>query len=208
MTQLSYSLPSEAPVMVLPGTHLFPLALLPLTIFEPRYRQMLAHTLENERMFCIALMKPGVQTAITPDDFFSVAGIGLIRACVGNEDGTSNLILQGIHRVQFTGWAQINPFRVAKITPLLSSEGDPEECDLLAAKLINLCEKLRTAETQFAQSIKGRLADVNNPELLGDIVAHTLVRDPLARQDLLQEISIPTRLRKLIKLIKQEVAEQ
>lgn len=191
--------------MVLPGTHLFPLALLPLTIFEPRYRQMLAHTLEGERMFCIALTKPGIDDAIAPDDFFSVAGIGLIRACVGNEDGTSNLILQGLQRVQFTGWAQTTPFRVAKITPLPSWEEDPAESEVLAAKLVELCGKLKTADTQFAQTVKGRLADVNNPELLGDIIAHTLVRDPLARQDLLEELSIPTRLRKLIKLIKSEV---
>ena len=43
--------------------------MLPLFIFEPRYRAMLAHCLEQNRMFCVALMKPGVTEAAGPDDF-------------------------------------------------------------------------------------------------------------------------------------------
>jgi len=52
-------LPEQAPVMPLPGAVLFPHALLPLYIFEPRYREMLAHALAHERMFCVALLRPG-----------------------------------------------------------------------------------------------------------------------------------------------------
>ena len=41
MMQTAISIPSEAPVMVLPGTVLFPNSVMPLRIFEPRYRAML-----------------------------------------------------------------------------------------------------------------------------------------------------------------------
>ena len=76
------------PSMVLPGTQLFPNALLPLFIFEPRYRAMLAHALAGPRMFCVASVKPGVLEAADDDDLHSVSGVGLVRACVGKEDGT------------------------------------------------------------------------------------------------------------------------
>src|SRR6267154_1999339 len=52
-------LPSEIPVMTLPEATLFPQALLPLYIFEPRYRQMLADALHSNRMFSVAMRKPG-----------------------------------------------------------------------------------------------------------------------------------------------------
>ena len=94
-------LPTAVPVMPLPGVLLFPNALLPLHIFEPRFRQMLARALNDDRMLCIALVKPWRQQWQTSADFFPVSTVGLIRACVGRSDGTSDLILQGIRRVKF-----------------------------------------------------------------------------------------------------------
>ena len=84
--------PAEVPVMILPETTLFPRMTLPLRIFEPRYRQMLADTLASHRMFAVAMQKPGRVREIPSQ----VAGLGLIRASVANKNGTSNLILQGI----------------------------------------------------------------------------------------------------------------
>src|SRR3954471_24097143 len=100
------NLPETAPVMPLPGALLFPHALLPLHIFEPRYREMLARALGAERMFCVSLIKPPRHDWQTVDHFYDVATIGLIRASVERADGTSNLILQGLQRVRFTGFLQ------------------------------------------------------------------------------------------------------
>src|ERR1043166_9773261 len=82
-------LPNEVPVMTLPSATLFPQALLPLYIFEPRYRQMVADSLKTERMFSVAMQKPG-RTRESP---CQVAGLGVIRVSVDHQDGTSHLIL-------------------------------------------------------------------------------------------------------------------
>src|SRR5947199_10060650 len=107
-------LPEQAPVMPLPGAVLFPHALLPLYIFEPRYREMLAHALAHERMFCVSLLRPERAQWKSEDDFFDVETIGLIRACVGRGDGTCNLILQGSQRVGFGDLVQLHPFTFAE----------------------------------------------------------------------------------------------
>src|ERR671913_75814 len=101
--------------MVLPNATLFPHALLPLTIFEPRYCEMLTWALEHHRMFCVALMKRGVTEAQSAEDFHHVAGLDLIRACVSHDDGTSHLILQGIARVEFTEFVRGHSFRMARL---------------------------------------------------------------------------------------------
>ena len=51
-------IPNAVPVMTLPTATLFPQALLPLYIFEPRYRQMLTDTLKAGRMFSVAMQRP------------------------------------------------------------------------------------------------------------------------------------------------------
>src|SRR5690242_5869228 len=96
--------PGEVPVMPLPNAILFPQAPLPLYIFEDRYRQMLRDCLANERMFSVALTrKDNPQTTDEPRTY-EVAGLGIIRAAVGNDDGTSNIILQGLCRVRICGF--------------------------------------------------------------------------------------------------------
>src|SRR5437016_13552649 len=65
----SVDLPDEVPVMPLPGAVLFPNALLPLYIFEQRYREMLDHALERDRMFTVELIKPISQEWHALDSF-------------------------------------------------------------------------------------------------------------------------------------------
>src|SRR2546430_4082940 len=146
----SITLPDQVPVMPLPGALLFPHALLPLHIFEPRYQQMLEHALRAHRMFSVALIKPQRNQWKSTDDFFHVAGVGLIRACVGRGDDTSNLILQGLRRVRFTGFEQSAPFPIARIEPLESESSNSVETDALGAKVIELYSRLKSAGRQLS----------------------------------------------------------
>ena len=190
--------------MPLPGALLFPNALLPLHIFEPRYQQMLEYALREHRMFSVALIKPLRSQWKTPDDFFQVAGIGLIRACVGRNDGTSNLILQGLRRVRFTGFEQTGPFPIAQVEPLESETTTTVETDALGAKVIELYSKLKTAGRQLPEKVDKYLANLTDMEMLADLMAATFVNDPLRRQQLLEELSLNKRLRLVIQYLREE----
>ena len=199
-------LPTHAPVMVLPGAMLFPQALLPLYIFEPRYRQMLAQSLAGSRVFCVAMTKPGVEEVSGPKDFFQVAGCGLIRACVGQEDGTSNLILQGLGRVRFTGWSQEEPFRIAEIAPLASEESRSLEAEALGVKVVELCQRFKEQDAQVPDQLDTFLSQLTDPDMLADLVAHKFVGNPFQRQKLLEEVNVPARLRLLIRYLNADLA--
>ena len=120
--------------MTLPNATLFPQALLPLYIFEPRYRQMLADALHSNRMFSVAMQKPG-STRETPSP---VAGLGLIRVSVGHRDGTSHLILQGLARVELEEAVRYKPYRIQRIRPLQTPPCDNVTVDALVAKVREL----------------------------------------------------------------------
>src|ERR1700722_4441960 len=130
-------LPNEVPVMTLPNATLFPQALLPLSIFEPRYRKMLVDSLNADRMFSVAMQKPG-RTRETPS---SIAGLGLIRVSVGHQDGTSHLILQGIVRVQLVETVRYKPYRIQRIRPLETPPSNDVVVDALIAKIRELLEE-------------------------------------------------------------------
>ena len=198
-------LPEEVPVMPLPGAVLFPNALLPLYIFEPRYREMLEHALQRERMFSVALIKPSCPEWQAPEDFFHVATVGLIRACVGRGDGTSNLVLQGLQRVRFKSFEQETPFPVAKID-IVESTGDATiKTEALGEKVLELYRKLKRADRRLPPKVDRYLAQLGDVEMLADLVASTFVEDPLRRQQMLEEQSINERLRLLITFLQDEI---
>ena len=190
--------------MPLPGGLLFPHALLPLHIFEPRYQQMLEHALGEHRMFCVALVRPQRAQWKSTGDFFHIAGVGLIRACVGRGDGTSNLILQGLRRVRFHEFEQSAPFPIARIEPLESITTPSVETDALGAKVIELYQKLKENGRRLPEKVDRYLSHLGDAEVLADLMAATFINDPLRRQQVLEELAVNQRLRLVIQYLREE----
>jgi Lon protease-like protein len=201
----SITLPEQLPVMPLPGAVLFPHALLPLYIFEPRYRKMLEHALRKHRMFCVTLIKPICPDWRASEDFFHLSTAGLIRACVERSDGTSNLVLQGLQRVRFTSFERENPFPIANIQTVESRDAPTVETEALGAKVIELYGSLKHDHRQLPAKLDQYLSELRDLEMLADLMASTFVSDPLRRQRLLEERSLNQRLRFLIRYLRDEI---
>lgn len=191
--QSTPELPETLPVMVLSGVTLFPNALLPLHIFEPRYRAMLEESLGDCRMLAMAMPRDEREKEVEP-----IAGAGLVRACIRNDDGTSNLILQGVSRVRFTGWEQTEPFRIGRVEPLPSREGEGTDLAPLVTRLHALCSRFKEQGIELPTQFESYLNQITDVGVITDLVASTLVADPGIRQSLLEETEIPRRLEKLL----------
>ncbi len=187
--------------MVLPGAQLFPSALLPLYIFEPRYREMLSWSLEQDRMFCIAPMKPGISEARNTDEFYHTVGIGLVRACVGREDGTSNLILQGLARMRIVGFVQDAPFRIAELRELSSKPALPEQNGELVSRLLDASSNLLTGEMQFPAQLEKQLGQIDDAAVLTDVIAHACLQDSEKRQVVFEELDVAKRAALVIRYL-------
>ena len=214
--------PSEIPVMVLPNAILFPQAMLPLYIFEPRYQQMLSDVLNSHRMFSVALQKPG-RTREVPSP---IAGLGLVRASVGNRDGTSHLVLQGLARIQLAEPVRYKPYRVQKIRPLETTAEDSIVVDALAAKalelvaarleqgfelpvhVLNQLSRTEAAAESPLFSLKQviqYLVSLENPGQLADLISCALLPGAKQRQVILESANLEERLKHLIHFLLAEV---
>jgi Lon protease-like protein len=104
------------PLFPLPQTVFYPNTVLPLHIFEPRYRQMVADALENGRKIGMILLKPGWE------DNYYAAPATVAVGCVGEienhtrlEDGKYNMALKGLSRFKIVGETEGKPYRLATI---------------------------------------------------------------------------------------------
>jgi ATP-dependent Lon protease len=214
-------IPREVPVMTLPNATLFPQALLPLYIFEPRYRQMLADALNSTRMFSVAMQKQGTVRE-TPSP---VAGLGLIRVSVGHRDGTSHLILQGLARVELEEAVKYKPYRVQRIKPLRAPPCDNVKVDALLAKLRELLQErihlglpfpfpvmspgqheAGPAPPSFSpKEILNYLDSITDPEQAADLVSCAVLPGAADRQTILETVDVEVRLRRLIHFLLAEI---
>ncbi|MBV8376677.1 MAG: LON peptidase substrate-binding domain-containing protein [Verrucomicrobia bacterium] len=198
-------IPTEVAVMPLPNAVLFPHSLLPLHIFERRYCEMLTHSLAGDRMFSVALIKRGIQEAAAMEHLCPVAGVGLIRACVGNENGTSNLVLQGLTRVRLVTLTQESPFQIARIEIAKSIPGNPVEAEALSEKVKEFCLRIEKIGVPLPPNLMEHLKQIDSPEILSDVVAAAFVGEPFQRQKLLEAYEVCERLRLLIQFLRSQV---
>lgn len=195
--------------MTLPATALFPQALMPLHIFEPRYREMLRDVLASDRLFAVAGLD--VQQAGQPGAFeplYRVATVGIVRACQKNGNGTSNLLLQGLCRVEVLGIASDVPYRRIRVRVLTSEAGaTPEENQALRVELARLIGvKLRLAASG-TRAMTDFLKSVDDPEVFADIVAFNVCDDIRLKQTLLETLDVHRRLALLRQRVTADIAQ-
>jgi Lon protease-like protein len=188
------TLPAEMPVMVLQDCHLFPGCLLPLYIYEERYRKMLAHALASNRMFCIGNREgDGEDAPISPH-----STAGLVRACVQQDDGTSHLLLLGLQRIRLGEWVQTTPFRIARITPVDTVRGELHEQEQLKAEALGLF----SATGDQAVELRKMLEENDDAEMVCDVLSYHFTRCPKLQQKLMGETSLVRRYEMVIEALR------
>ena len=177
------------PLFPLPGVVLLPGALLPLHIFEPRYRAMVADALEGEKMIGMAMIRPGWELRGPTPEICPVGGAGSIVDAESLADGRYNIVLQGEFRYRVLQESPPSPYRVAEVeelasVPFASAEDSARACDGLRG----LFGQIGTAMEMTP------LPDEElGAERLASEIALRLRYEPAELQTLLETDSIPRR---------------
>ena len=197
MNTQEIEIPKEVPVMTLSQTVLFPQAMMPLFIFEPRYREMLDKVLEEDRIFAVAALDEREEDAEVLETPCSIAGVGVVRACKQNPDGTSNLILQGLARVEFESILCEEPYRRARIKQVMS-ETDGTENTLAAIQptLLALIQTQMRLGADIPKEVLQFLSNIQEPENVLDLAIYTLCPSGRFKQELLETRGILSRFEK------------
>ena len=153
------------PLFPLPGVVLLPGTLLPLHIFEDRYRAMVADALRGDRTIGMAMLKPGWEAASEDPAIHAVGGAGEIVESEELEDGRYNILLQARFRFRVLevaagnavlggnardaardGEAPARPYRVARVEEMRSLPfADPDQQSRAASRAVGLFTGLSRA---------------------------------------------------------------
>jgi Lon protease-like protein len=203
--------------MNLSNSTLFPQAILPLYIFENRYKQMLDDVLKGHRIFAVTDLELNADTdakgaseagsfgnkEIKPKEL--IVGIGIVRACRKNPDGTSHLIIQGMARVKILSVLWDNPYPLANIEYIPSEKNKSANYyDAIKPALIDSIENLLQLDPNLPEDILPFLANLDDSENVLDVAIASLCTNGKLKQNLLETISVSERYKIFLKFLQSE----
>jgi Lon protease-like protein len=190
----------------LPNLVLFPYVIQPLHIFEPRYRQMTADALAGDRLITLVLLRPGWEgdyegrPAVHP-----IGCLGKIVADQRLDGGRYNLLLRGLRRVRLVHEVPTDrAYRTARVE--LLSDAGALAADAAAALRADLAGQLprwlppgAAVMEQFRKLLDSDLS----AGALCDVFSFALPLEPALKQQLLEELDVAARARRLVEVLRE-----
>jgi Lon protease-like protein len=192
------------PLFPLPNVVLFPNVFLPLHIFEPRYREMVASALATDRLIGMALLRPGWEHDYEGrPPIYPVGCSGVITHAEQLQDGRYNIVLRGVERFRILDEDSSLAFRRAKVEAL--AERPLSASDRIDIR--NSRAKLESLLTSVVDRVgtESRMPSSMSDEDLINALAQYLGLEPLEKQALLERPCLRSRAASLVELLEMKV---
>jgi Lon protease-like protein len=191
MSDSSCGLPAVVPVFPLPEVVLFPGALLPLHVFEPRYGEMTADTVAGHKHLMIVSLSRGFEplyyTRHAPIRTFGC--LSRIVACEKLDDGRYNMLVKGIERARIVQECGEKAYREAAIE-FAPSHGEADDADIerVRRQLNKRIRKNGVLDSGSREMLLRMINDGAGLAALSDAIASCLPMPYEMRQILLEEL--------------------
>jgi len=186
-------------IFPLPASVLIPGGHLPLHIFEPRYRRMVADALEGDRVLAVALLAPGWEPSYQGrPEVAKVLGAGFIQHAELLPDGRFNIVLHGVARARLVRELDpTRPYRVVEAEPIPDRADESDQARLSAASQ-GLRQLVLDLASVLPDNAAAPLAEAcmreRDPGRLADLVGAAVLVDHRLRQEFLEETRTLRRL--------------
>jgi uncharacterized protein len=191
---------ASLPIFPLPNCVLLPGGLMPLHVFEPRYRDLTRDVLAGNCLLGVARLRPGFEHSYYgKPPVYDRFGVGKIICSEELDDGRFVLLLRGVGRAELAReLANERSYRCVEARPLEDGVVDPLEAMDHQRRLISLCDRLAEVIEQGGPQLRDLVRSVDDPGACADAVAAALIMDADARQELLEACCPVARLQRTL----------
>ena len=182
---------------------LLPNEILPLHIFEPRYRQMMKDLESGQDYFGITLFEPHEGSSLARPAEGTIGCLAEVRESNPLPDGASNIVTMGIIRYRLIDYIDAGePYFVGDVEFFEDQEESGEKLDSLASEVHELFKRVAQAAFQLSGS-RGKLPDIpnTNPQDLSFLIATAFNLDNTLKYQMVETDSTFDRLNKLHEIL-------
>jgi len=199
------ALPQTIPIFPLEDVMLFPEMSVPLHIYEPRYKAMIADALKGNHVIGMVLLRPGYEKDYDRSpSVFQVGCAGVINEVEELPNGEYNIVLGALTKYRITREEASKPYRVAHVTAIADTTSPTDKAALSARRkrLEGLIQ-----ESGGRTGLRGIPDGISDERLVNGIsqLAHI---DELDRERLLEQPNPLARADALIAILEKSIAER
>jgi Lon protease-like protein len=196
-------LPTVIPLFPLGDVVLFPHVPVPLHIFEPRYRKMVADSLGGARVIGMILLRPGWEADYDGrPPVFEAGCAGRIDRWEELPDGRYNILLRGLSRFRVRAEHGGEPYRLATVEPLADADGPDAPVGAARERVVGLVSRAAGIPVDAVAR-----PDLSH-ELFVNALSQSLELDPLEKQALIDSDGVLARYERLAALLEFRALEQ
>jgi len=198
------------PLFPLPDVVFFPKTLLPLHVYEPRYRALASDALEQDRAICTALLKPGWESDYYGSpEVYPVGCVGKIVQHQKLPDGRFNIMLDGIAKVRIESSVRLEPYRLVRVRPVEddSSWARGESATKEAAELVRLFRQVHEGQSPAILLAEAFGQDLNPESVLNTVALH-LNAEPELKEQLLEMDRLDLRYQAVLQILRNATKTQ
>ena len=196
---------SAVPLFPLPNVVLLPRAILPLHIFEMRYRAMTVDALRGKRQIAMALLQPGWEKesrerpALQP-----VVCVGTILTHQRLADGRFNILLQGVSRCTIVREDKHEPYRTAELATMEEARVFEIDLDDERRRIESVFDNPCFRDADVARQFRDLLASPMPTADLADLITFHFLEDVQLRQLILADPDVRGRVQRVVEAFEQQ----
>ena len=201
---ISLEIPDALPVLPLRGAVVFPLAVVPLTVGQPRSIQLIDDVMRGNRMLALVAQRDDETQQAGPDDLHRIGTAGIIHQLVRGPDGTVRLVVQGLERVRLLDFTSTEPYLIARIEPMPDRSTGGVELEGLRRAVLDVLRRLVALMPEVPEEVVNAAESITDPRQLAYLIASSGLLDGAARQEILELDPVEAKLRRLVELLQHE----
>ncbi|MCW3039925.1 MAG: lon, partial [Solirubrobacterales bacterium] len=200
-----HPVPATLPLLPLRETVPLPDTLTPLAIGQERSVALVNDVLAGNRMLCmVASRDPELETP-GPDELYRVGVVGSIARMLKVPDGTLRILVQGQQRVRVDAFTQEQPYLAAGVTELPDVVTPSTRLTALMRTVQDTFSRIVEEVPYLPEELLIAVANIEDPSTLSHLIAGSLRLKTEEKQELLEELDVTVRLRKLVEALHREL---
>jgi ATP-dependent Lon protease len=197
-------IPATLPVLPLRGLVIFPGQIHPFLVSRPASLRLI-QDLAPGRMLALATQKNPEEETPQPDGLFSRGSVVRVLKMLRYPDHTVRVLVQGVARIELSGYVQHEPYFVARVARLADQVVPGRELDALQTHVVGQFSKFVSLVPYLPDELQVMAMHVSEPGRLADMVAAYLKIAVEEQQDLLATTDVRSRLEKLGTILNREI---
>ena len=198
-------LPAALPVLPLREMVPYPDTLTPLAVGQQRSIRLVNEVLSGERTLALVAARDPEVEEPGPDQLYDVGVAGIVARMLKVPDGTIRILIQGTERVRVGDYVTEEPYLVARIEPLPDVVEPTPELEALSRNVQRTFTQIIEQIPYLPEELQLAVANVDDPSALAHLIAGALRISTEEKQELLEEVDVGKRLRRLSEILAREL---